>query len=628
VAPALESTLIRKNTTTPRRLFEGLRIDKALRFVWRAAPGWTSLCTALLVIQGLVPLLTLFVFKLVVDRLTGAMTDAAGDEAFEDVVTLICDAFGIAVVGNLCNALLGHANAMQTHLVADYMQRIVQAKSIDMDLAYYENSQYYDQLHRAQREAPMRPVRITQGLTQIARYSLTLLGVLSVLLTFHWGVVVAVFCASVPIVYYRLQHAEAIHTLHREKTKSERLSNYFNQVITTAENAKEVRVFGFGLLMASRFGELRQRIRASLRLISARGYRKQFFTESAAALAAYGSLVLIVRAALHQSITLGELVMYFGAFQVALGSLRPTLAGFAELYENNLFLSVLYEFLELSKSVPDPAQPKPMPRPWRSGLRVEQLSFRYPGTEQLVLENIEMTIRPGEIVALVGRNGSGKTTLTKLLCRLYDPSAGRITIEGIDLREFKAEDLRREIGVIYQDFGRYHLTARENIMLGRPELSPDDPAIAAAAKWAGIHDDLMRLPQDYDTVMSRTFADGEEFSLGQWQKLALARALIRDSQLVMLDEPTSSLDAAAEFEFFEKFRTLVRGRSALIISHRFSTVRLADRIYVLDGGRLTEQGSHEDLLDLNGLYAHLYRNQASYYQDYQGACRSADSSNS
>ena len=307
--------------------------------------------------------------------------------------------------------------------------------------------------------------------------------------------------------------------------------------------------------------------------------------------------------------------MYFGAFQVAIGSLRPTLSGLAELYENNLFLSTLYEFLDVPKSVQDPVLPSKMPRPWQSGLRVENLSFRYPGTDRLILNSIAMTIRPGEIVALVGCNGSGKTTLTKLLCRLYDPDTGQITIDGIDLRDFKIEDLRREISVIYQDFGRYHLTARENILLGRPELDQQDPAITQAAQWAGIHDYLIQLPQGYDTVMSRTFADGEELSIGQWQKLALARAFVRDSQLILLDEPTSSLDAAAEFEFFEKFREMARGRSALIISHRFSTVRLADRIYVLDGGRLIEEGNHDALVALDGLYAHLYRQQASYYQE-------------
>ena len=431
--------------------------------------------------------------------------------------------------------------------------------------------------------------------------------------------VLILFAESVPVLVYRLRHADALYQLHQRKAASERLSGYFNQVLTTVADAKEVRVFGFGPWMANRFSALRATIRDDLNRIALQGYSRQFVTESTAALAGFGALAFIAHSALNQRITLGELALYFGAFQVALGSLRPTLSGLAQLYENNLFLSTFYEFLEVPKRVQEPARPQRMPKPWRSGLRVENVSFRYPGTDRLILDRITLAIRPGEIVALVGRNGSGKTTLTKLLCRLYDPDGGSITLDGIDLRQFATRDLRGEISVVYQDFGRYHISARDNIMLGRPELQPDDPAIVAAASWAGIHETLAQLPQGYETIMSRAFADGAELSIGQWQKLALARALVRDSPLILLDEPTSSLDAASEFKFFEKFRELAQGRSALIISHRFSTVRLADRIYVLDAGRLIETGQHDELIALDGLYAQLYRQQAAYYDSRQVA---------
>lgn len=590
---------------------QGLRIDRAIGFVWQAAAKWTAASIILLIAQTLATLATLYIFKLIVDRFTNSSPNAT----FINLLVLIGIALGVSIISNLCNALADYTSTMQAYLVADHMQHLVQVKSIDLDLAYYENSQYYDKLHRAQREAPTRPLRIIQSLTNLGRNSLTLLGAFIILITFHWSIVVAVLSASLPVLIYRLKQADALYQLHREKTTTERLSSYFNQVITTATSAKEVRVFGFGPLMMHRFAELRTKIRASLRHISAQGYRRQFTTESAATLAGYGALAFVAHAAVQKSITLGEMVMYFGAFQVAIGSLRPTLSALAELYENNLFLSTLHEFLAVRKQVPEPVQPKDMPRPWRSGLRVENLGFRYPDTDRSVLDGITLTIRPGQIVALVGRNGSGKTTLTKLLCRLYDPDTGQITIDGTNLRNFKIEDLRREISVIFQDFGRYHMTARENIMLGRPDIGSDDAVIVQAAQWAGIHEKLIRLPKGYDTVMSRTFTDGEELSIGQWQKLALARAFIRNSQLILLDEPTSSLDATAEFEFFEKFREMARDRSTLIISHRFSTVRLADRIYVLDAGHLIEQGNHEELLALDGLYAHLYRKQASYYWD-------------
>ena len=616
-APALPDPTLSERTADGKRwaMRDGLRLDRAVGYVWQAAPGWTIASAVLLTVQSIVPLATLYVFKLLVDHLTGLSTHPHTGADLERLLAVLVAGFGVALVGNLSSAVLGHVSTMQAQVVADHMQHIVQEKSIEMDLAYYENSQYFDKLHRAQREAPARPVRIIDGLTQVARNSLTLVGAFALLVTFHWGVVAAVLAASLPVVFYRLRQAEDLYALERERTTSDRVSRYLNQVVTTTDSAKEVRVFGFGPLLVDRFSEIRGQIRTGLRQISARGYRRQFITETAAAAAAYGSLAFIAHGALQGAITLGELVLYFGAFQVAMGSLRPTLGGMAELYENNLFLSSLYEFLGVPRSVPEPLHPAPMPRPWRAGLRVENLSFRYPGTDELVLKGVDLAVRPGEVVALVGQNGSGKTTLTKLLCRLYDPNDGRITIDGVDLRDFNTADMRRQMSVIYQDFGRYHMTARENIRLGCPELRPDDPVIVTAARWAGIHDELMRLPRGYDTVMSRSLADGEELSIGQWQKLALARAFVRRSQLIILDEPTSSLDAAAEFTFFEKFRAMAQGRSALIISHRFSTVRLADRVYVLEGGRLIEEGSHEDLVGRDGLYAHLYRKQSSYYED-------------
>lgn len=592
---------------------DGLRFDRAVNLVWNAAPGPTLVSFCLLVVQSLVPLATLYLFKLIVDHLTTHAGASAAGSSEIGLMVLISIAIVVTLLGTLSNALLGHVSTMQTHLVADSMQRIVQTKSIDMDLAYYENPQFFDKLHRAQREAPTRPIRIVAGLTQVGRNSLTLIGALAILLMFHWGVVAALMAASLPVIYFRLRHADQLYELDRDKTLSERTGRYLNQLITTADHAKEVRVFGFGQLVIERFAAVRQRIRDALREISARGHRRQFATEAAAALAGFISLGFIAQSTLRGSTSLGDLVMYFGAFQVAMGALRPTLSGLAELYENNRFLSALFEFLELPRSVPDTEHPIQLAAPWRTGVRIEKVRFRYPGKERFVLDGIDMAIGPGEIVALVGRNGSGKTSLTKLLCRLYDPDEGRITVEGIDIRNCRTATLRSQLSVIYQDYGRYHLSVRDNIRLGAPHIDPNDPAIEDAAKWAGIHDEILRLPQGYDTILSRTLANGEELSIGQWQKLALARAYVRKSQLIVLDEPTSSLDAAAEFAFFEKFRSMVVGRSALIISHRFSTVRLVDRVFVLDGGRIVESGTHAQLLSLRGLYANLYSKQASYY---------------
>lgn len=593
---------------------DGLRVDRALGLVWRSARGWMVASFVVMALQSLVPLAILYCLKLTVDYLTGHVPGSATRPSVDHLMLLIGAALAITLFGNLLSALLGHLNAVQSQLVSDHMQRIVQAKSIDLDLAYYENSQFFDKLHRAQREAPTRPVRIIDGLTQVARSGLMLAGALALLATFNWGVVLAVIAGSIPVIVYRLRYADDLYALQRETTNIDRVSRYLNQVVTTTDSAKEVRVFGFGPLLMERYGNLRTTIRESLRKLSAYAQRRRFVMDSVATIAGFGALGFIAYSALQGSTSLGELVMYFGAFQVATGALRPTMAGLGELYENNLFLSSLYEFLDLPRSVPEPAQPAVVPGPWRTGLTVEGLSFRYPGTEELVLDRVDLEILPGEVVALVGVNGSGKTSLTKLLCRLYDPVGGRIAIDGIDVRKFAVAELRRQVSVIYQDFGRYHLSARDNIRLGSPELDPGDPIIVDAARWAGIHEELVRLPQGYDTIMSRMLAEGEELSIGQWQKLALARAYVRRSELIILDEPTSALDAAAEYAFFERFREMAQGRSALIISHRFSTVRMADRVFVLDRGHVVERGTHDSLVALNGLYANLYRQQASYYQ--------------
>jgi ATP-binding cassette subfamily B protein len=274
----------------------------------------------------------------------------------------------------------------------------------------------------------------------------------------------------------------------------------------------------------------------------------------------------------------------------------------------------MFEFLNLEPKIVDPPHPAPMPMPFRQGIKVENVSFHYPGTTRTVLHDINLTIQPGEKIALVGENGSGKTTLIKLLCRLYDPIEGRITVDGIDLRDLKLLDFRREIGAILQDYEHYSLTAGENIWFGNVLQPPDQESIQMAASQAGAHEVISGLKDGYETMLGKLFEGGEELSIGQWQKVALARAFLRDAQLIILDEPTSSMDARAEYEVFQKLRDLTEGRAVILISHRFSTVRMADCIYVMDGGRIVERGSHDELMALGGLYAQLFMTQAQHYQ--------------
>jgi ATP-binding cassette subfamily B protein len=369
---------------------------------------------------------------------------------------------------------------------------------------------------------------------------------------------------------------------------------------------------------------LSHKLRGELIGLTLRRSLAELAAGAAAVIAIFGTFAFIAWRAVQGIITLGMVVAYYQAFQISLTSLQTVLQGFARLYEDNLFLSYYDEFMNLQSRLPQPRDPRPVPRPLSEGITFKDVDFSYPDTDRTALENVSLTIRPGEITALVGPNGSGKTTLVKLLCRLYDPQAGQIIVDGIDLREVAVADLRRQMSVIFQDFAQYQLTARENIRLGNVALEPDDPAIEAAARGAGAHETIAGLRHGYDTLLGKWFDEGEELSVGEWQKVALARAFVRDAQILVFDEPTSALDPRAEWEVFQHIRELTdsgelgagpaSGRAVVLISHRFSTVRNADRIYIFDGGRVIESGTHDELVALGGRYAEMYEVQARAYR--------------
>ena len=452
------------------------------------------------------------------------------------------------------------------------------------------------------------------GLVQVAQSGISLLAMAGLLFSFHWGIAAILFVAAIPGLFVRLRYACQTYRWQRRSTPAERQAWYFHWMLTGDVHAKEIRQFGLGPLFRRRFRDLRQQLRREKIEIATRRSIAELVSQASATIAVFGSYAFIAYRAVQGAITLGDLVMYYQAFQRGQGFLREMLGGLAGLYEDNLFLSNLHEFFELKSKVVEPPHPRPVPQPMQTGLAFDHVSFRYPTGTREVLEDISLTIRPGEVVALVGENGSGKTTLIKLLCRLYDPASGIITLDGIDLRQLETTALRREISVIFQDYAQYHLTARENIWFGNVTLPPDQERIAAAARHAGADEVIAGLPQGYETILGKWFEDGEELSVGEWQKVALARAFLRDAQIIVLDEPTSALDARAEYEVFKKFRQLAAGRTVILISHRFSTVRMADRIFVLEGGRIIESGTHDELVRLGGTYARLFETQAQYYR--------------
>jgi ATP-binding cassette subfamily B protein len=599
---------------TRLKIRRALRLGLALRLVWQSGPGWTIASAALVAVQGVLPLLSLYLMKWVVDAVVTGLAASDQGAAFARVAILIGLTGLVSLLGALSRSVAGLVSEAQAQVVTDHMQDILHAKSIEVDLEYYEDPQYYDTLHRAQREAPFRPTRILNGLLQVGQSGISLLAMAGLLFSFHWVITAILFAAVVPGVLVRLRYSGEMYRWQRERTPTERRAWYLNWMLTGDRHAKEIRLFDLGSLFMSRFRVLREQLRHERLKIATRRSVAELVAQASTTLAVFGSYAFIAYRTVQGVITLGDLVMYYQAFQRGQGFLQGMLQSLAGLYEDNLFLSSLYEFLDLKRKVVEPSRPKPVARPMQTGITFDHVHFQYPTGTREVLEDINLTVRPGEMVALVGENGSGKTTLIKLLCRLYDPTGGVITLDGIDLRQFETAALRREISVILQDYAHYNLTARENIWFGNIDLPPDQERIVTAARYAGADDVITGLPDGYETILGKWFEDGEELSTGEWQKVALARAFLREAQIIVLDEPTSAMDARAEYEVFRQFGQLAQGRTAILISHRFSTVRMADRIYVLEDGRIVESGTHDELVQRGAKYARLFEMQAQYYR--------------
>ncbi len=595
-------------------LQSAINLMRAVRLVWDSSANWTAIGTAVIILQGILPLASLYLMKLIVDSVTTGMASADKQAAFTYVIFLIALAGVLAILTVICGSAAGIISENQSALVSDHIQNILHAKSVEADLEYYENSSYYDTLHRAQNEAPYRPTRIVNGLVQVFRSALSLMAIAALLLSLSWILALVLLIVAIPGALVRRRFADKMFKWKKACTSKERRAWYLHWILTGDGHAKEIRIFDLGPIFMKQYRDLREQIRREMLGISARRSLADLAAQGIATVGVFGCLAYIAFRAIQGNITIGDLVMYFGAFQQGQTFLNSLMSGIAGLYEDNLFLTSLYEFLDLESKVKEPDNPQPVPRPIKMGIAFENMNFRYPGASSLALEGIDFKISPGQIVALVGENGSGKTTLTKLLCRLYDPEAGRITIDGIDIRNFMISDLRREIGIIFQDYARYNLTARQNIWLGDVECPVDDEKIIRSSENAGADDVIRHLERGYETTLGKWFEDGVDLSIGEWQKVALARAFLRDAQIIVMDEPTSALDALAEEDVFSKFRKLTEGRIAIIISHRLSAVRMADCIYFLEDGEVREIGTHDQLIALGGGYAKLFEIQASHYR--------------
>ncbi len=529
------------------------------------------------------------------------------------MIVLVVIAAGVAVVQVGVGRLAAYATEAQAVTVTDYVHDVMHKKSIELDLAYYENPDYFDTLHRAQREGPYRPTTIVNGLNMLGQNGVSLIVMVGLLFTFHWSVGLLLFVSTLPGLWVQIHFARKNFRWQKEVTPSERRASYYSWVLTSDKNAKEVRLFELGGFFSDGFNTLRAKIRGEKLTLVSQRTGAEFLSQAFAALVLMACFLMIGIRTLKGMITIGDMVMYFQAFQRGVTHLRELLQNLARLYEDNLFVSLFFSFLDAKNQVVESATPKPLPATKPPSVELQHVSFSYPGTREAVLNDVSFTINPGEVVALVGPNGAGKSTIVKLLCRLYDPSAGVLSYNDSPYPDLALQELRQQISVVFQDFVQYHLTLRDNIRLGDVEKEEDSSVpVAHAAEKAGITRLVESLPKGYETMLGKWFEAGEELSIGEWQKLVIARAFYRDAHFIILDEPSSSLDADSEYQLFLNFKDLIEGKSALIISHRFSTVKMADRILVLEGGRIIENGSHEQLIELDGRYAEMYRKQLSW----------------
>jgi ATP-binding cassette subfamily B protein len=562
----------------------------------------------LLVVQGLLPISTVYLTRALVNRLTAALGGGGTWATFAPCIVVLGLMAGVLLLLELLRGAASYIRTAQAELLQDYISGLIHQKSVALDLAFYESPDYHDRLHRARDEARYRPVALLESVGSILQNGFTLVAMAAVLIPFGLWLPLALFVSTLPALYVVFQCGLRHYQWYLRTTAEERRAWYYDWVLTGGETAAELRLFGLG----GRFQALYQALRAQLRgerldLAKDQGLA-EFGAGAVTLLITGGAMAWMVWQALRGLVTLGDLALFYQAFnqgQRLMGSLSQNVGQF---FANSLFLGNLFEFLALEPRLVDPPCPVPAPIALRQGIRFEQVTFRYPGSQRLALQDFNLAIPAGQVAALVGPNGSGKSTLIKLLCRFYDPDAGRIALDGIELRHLQVEKLRNLITVLFQQPVHFSDTVAENIMLGKP-AGVESTEMVAAARAAGADQLVIKLPRGYETVLGKWFDGGSELSVGEWQRIALARAFQREAPLLLLDEPTSAMDSWAEADWLRRFRRLAAGRTVLLITHRFTTAMRADTIHVMADGRIIESGSHEQLVAQGGRYAQSWTRQ-------------------
>jgi len=586
---------------------------ESVKFVRASAPGWTAANVVVSLLRSFIPLVLIFLIRNLIDRITEGVS-SGGAVSFEPVLYSITAVIVVFLIDELSSETGNYIRKKQSYRLEEYMYKLLHKKATTLDLINFENPSYFDKLSRAAREATWRPNNILNNFVALFRGIISLFLMAGLLFTLNWWIALLLIIVNIPGIWMRLHYSSVLYNFRKEQTPEERKAAYFNWLLTGDRPSRELRLFGLGEYFISHFRKsFRQYKEKEIDILHKRT-AIEAFSGVVKAGALFAVLYVISRQAISGNITLGDTAMLILAFRQGLVYIKDILSSVAGLYEDSLFTGDIFEFLKLKEKI-KAEEPVARVTSLQKEIRFENVTFTYPGNDFPALVDINFILKKGEIVALVGSNGSGKSTLVRLLCRLYDPDKGAVYFDGKNIRNFEPEDYRKEFSVLFQDFMLYNLSAGENILLGNIGAGRQEERMKLAAMSAGVHALIESLPGGYDTQIGPLFDESRELSWGEWQKIALARTIYRNASVMVLDEPSSSLDSESEYEIFSHFREIVKGQTVLLISHRFTSVRLADRVIVLEGGKIAESGTHPDLMMKKGLYYKMYTKQKKMLGD-------------
>ncbi len=581
-------------------------MSRGLALVWRAARLWTVAWGVLIVAQGLLPAILVHLTRTAVNHLADALAAPDTLTAFAVAWPSLAGIAALLIAGQLLASLVAWVRGVQAELVQDHIKELIHAHALRLDLAFFEEPDSYDLLYRASVDAINRPVILLENLGTFLQNALTLAALALLLAAYAPWLPLLLVGSALPGLWIVARFILREVAWRRANTGNERRLRYYDWMMTEKESAAEMRIFALGDHHRGAYAQLRTELRAWRLKLAASELRAELAAGAISWAGALAGMLWMLKRAANGLAKLGDLVLCYQAFQQGQALLRALLESSGQIYRSVLFLDNLFQFLETAPQLEDPPRPQPPPTLLRQGVRFEGVSFRYPGRGRDALHDFSLDLPAGRTIAIVGPNGAGKSTLIKLLCRFYDPQQGRILIDGIDVRQMAQADLWRLITVLFQEPVNYHASAADNIAMG--DLTADADRIAAAARASGADGCIARLPNGFDTVLGQWFG-GAELSVGEWQRLALARAFLRDAPILILDEPTSAMDSWAEADWLKRFSELTVGRTALMITHRFTTAMHADIVHVMRAGRIVESGTHAELVAAEGLYAESWREQ-------------------